>query len=546
MHLSPELADRPARILIVDDERNNRQLLELMLAADGFQPLSAASGEEALAMVAQQPPDVILLDVMMPGIDGYRVTEKIKGNIATKNIPIIMVTALNNRDAKMQALSAGAEDFLTKPIDRAELCMRVRNLSRLKAYGDYYEQQTGALTEQATLQSALEESRKEQLRFKDDFLSHVSHELRSPLTAIKQFTRILLGGLAGELNKEQREYQQIVLKNIQQLQSMIDDLLEVTRLETGKLTVELSSVTLADAVTDAINTLEETARAKGITLSCDLPTDLPSAHADRTRVLQVLIILLDNAVKFTPTGGAVQVRVRLLQENHQFLLFEVCDTGCGVSPDVAHRLFERLYQVSEHTQSSRKGLGLGLYICKQLVTRQGGHIWVTSEPQNGSTFAFTLPVFSLDRLIAPLIKDGRWPAESAALLTVHFGFRGASPSSGLTAQRSQQARTFVERCLLPDLDLLLPVSRPNAQGEDFFVAVFADDHGTSVLANRIRGQFERSLSLKQAELTLAVFYRMLPPFAREVGSSIERAVSSMAVQLERATQFQTLPRTSSP
>jgi len=546
MNLSPELADRPARILIVDDERNNRQLLELMLAAEGFQPLSAASGEEALALVAQQPPDVILLDVMMPGIDGYRVAVKIKGNLATKNIPIIMVTALNNRDAKMQALSAGAEDFLTKPIDRAELCMRVRNLARLKAYGDFYEQQTGALTEQATLQSALEESRKEQLRFKDDFLSHVSHELRSPLTAIKQFTRILLGGLAGELNEEQREYQQIVLKNIQQLQSMIDDLLEVTRLETGKLTVELGSVTLSDAVTDAINTLAETARAKGITLSRDLPTDLPSAHADRTRLLQVLIILLDNAVKFTPRGGTVRVRVQLLQENHHFLLFEVCDTGCGVNPDVAERLFERLYQVSEHTQASRKGLGLGLYICKQLVTRQGGHIWMTSEPQNGSTFSFTLPVFSLDRLIAPLIKDGRWPADSVALLTVHFGFRGAPPPGALAAQRMQHARTFVERCLLPDLDLLLPVSRSNAQGEDFFVAVFADDHGTSVLANRIRGQFERSLSLKQADLTLTVFYRMLTPFAREVGSSIDRAVASMAAQLERAIQFQTLPWTSSP
>jgi len=259
-----------------------------------------------------------------------------------------------------------------------------------------------------------------------------------------------------------------------------------------------------------------------------------------------LIILLDNAVKFTPTGGAVRVRVRLLQENQQFLLFEVSDTGCGVSADVSARLFERLYQVSEHTKASRKGLGLGLYICKQLVTRQGGHIWVRSEPQNGSTFSFTLPVFSLDRLIAPLIKDGRWPAESVALLTVHFGFRVAPPSNGLAAQRSQQARNFVERCLLPDLDLLLPVSRSNAQGEDFFVAVFADEHGTSVLANRIRGQFERSPSLKQADLTLAVFYRILPPFAREVGSSTDHAVASMAAQLERATQLQTLPWISSP
>src|ERR1700682_1489208 len=128
--------------------------------------------------------------------------------------------------------------------------------------------------ERTKLEGALEQIRQDQLRFKDEFLSHVSHELRSPLTAIKQFTTILLGGLAGELNKEQREYQQIVLKNIRQLQSMIDDLLEVTRLETGKLTVEPERVSVSDAVADTLYTLQGTARAKSLTLSCDLPSDL--------------------------------------------------------------------------------------------------------------------------------------------------------------------------------------------------------------------------------------------------------------------------------
>ena len=139
MNPSPDIADHPARILIVDDERHNRQLLEVMLTPEGFLLLTAASGEEALAIVAQQPPDLILLDIMMPGMDGYQVAARIKGNLATKNIPIIMVTALDDRNARMLGLSAGAEDFLTKPVDRAELCVRVRNLLRLKAYGDYYD-----------------------------------------------------------------------------------------------------------------------------------------------------------------------------------------------------------------------------------------------------------------------------------------------------------------------------------------------------------------------------------------------------------------------
>jgi two-component system, cell cycle sensor histidine kinase and response regulator CckA len=135
----PDVAAEPARILIVDDERQNRQLLEVMLLPEGFLLQMAASGEEALALAVVEPPDLILLDIMMPDMDGYQVATRIKGNTATKNIPIIMVTALADRDAKMRGLGAGAEDFLTKPVDRAELCMRVRNLLRLKAYGDYHD-----------------------------------------------------------------------------------------------------------------------------------------------------------------------------------------------------------------------------------------------------------------------------------------------------------------------------------------------------------------------------------------------------------------------
>ncbi|MDB4871822.1 MAG: Aerobic respiration control sensor protein ArcB, partial [Gemmatimonadales bacterium] len=252
-----------------------------------------------------------------------------------------------------------------------------------------------AVQERQRLEEALEQIRQDQMRFKDEFLSHVSHELRSPLTAIKQFTTILLGGLAGDLNKEQREYQQIVLKNIRQLQAMIDDLLEVTRLETGKLTVEPERVSVMIAVTDTFNTLKGSARAKGVSLSYDLPPNLPSVHADPTRLRQILIILLDNAIKFTPEGGSVTIKALLLEQDARLLLLEVSDNGVGINPEITENIFERLYQVSERTEGSRKGLGLGLYICKELVMRQGGTIWAKRRPQKGSTFSFTLPVFSL-------------------------------------------------------------------------------------------------------------------------------------------------------
>jgi two-component system sensor histidine kinase/response regulator len=231
-----------------------------------------------------------------------------------------------------------------------------------------------------------------QARFKDEFLSHVSHELRSPLTAVKQFTTILLGGLGGALTPEQRQYQQIVLKNVLQLQSMIDDLLEVVRLQTGKLALKLHPVSVSDAVAYAVNTLQPVAQDRAVSLAASVPPDLPKAQADESRLQQILVILLDNAIKFTGSGGRIRIEAVRQPDDPRFLRIDVADTGCGMSPGAAEKIFDRLYQVEGTAESSRKGLGLGLHICQELVTRQGGQIRVDSTPGEGSVFSFTLPI----------------------------------------------------------------------------------------------------------------------------------------------------------
>jgi len=154
MMTRPDVFDHAPRVLVVDDERQNRQLLEVILKPEGFLVQTAANGKEALAMMAAQPPDLILLDIMMPDMDGYQVARKIKENPVTRNIPIIMITALDDRAARLQGLSAGAEDFLTKPVDRAELCARVKNLLRLKAYGDYHDKYSLVLEGEVTSRTA--------------------------------------------------------------------------------------------------------------------------------------------------------------------------------------------------------------------------------------------------------------------------------------------------------------------------------------------------------------------------------------------------------
>lgn len=240
----------------------------------------------------------------------------------------------------------------------------------------------------------LDKTRREQLGMKDEFISHVSHELRSPLSAVHQFTTILLDGLAGELGSEQREYLEIVLRNSLQLRDMIGDLLEVTRAQAGKLTIELQPTSLCDLFDPMIKTYERRAAEKGIALRITCPSELPLVQADPNRIGQVFSNLLDNALKFT-THGAISVSGRR-DEDDEFVRIAVADSGCGISADSLPKIFDRLYQSPNTFESSRKGLGLGLHICQQLIELHGGRIWVESKEGAGATVLFTVPVATVE------------------------------------------------------------------------------------------------------------------------------------------------------
>lgn len=239
--------------------------------------------------------------------------------------------------------------------------------------------------------SELDKSRRQQLELKDQVLSHVSHELRTPLTAAYQFITILRDGLAGDLQPQQKEYVDIVLRNLKQLHTMISDLLEITRAESGKLTIVRQRFSLRDTVADLYRTLRSAAAEKGITLHEDLPGELPLVHADPVRIRQVLTNLLDNALKFTPSGGSITVRAGVFDQDPKFVCVSVTDTGRGIKPEDQQKIFGRLAQADATSEESRRGLGLGLYICREIVQRHDGKIWVESQPSRGATFFFTLP-----------------------------------------------------------------------------------------------------------------------------------------------------------
>jgi signal transduction histidine kinase len=262
-------------------------------------------------------------------------------------------------------------------------------LARLRAGA---ERERDAHHKLALSYAALDELRKQQLLIKDQILSNVSHELRTPLTAVHQFVMILLDGLAGELSSQQSEYLEIVRRNVEQLTNMIQDLLDATRAEAGKLSIDPSPVALDDVVTEVVQTMRSRATELGISLEHEAVDTLPPVFADDARIRQILINLIDNALKFTPSGGRVTVQTALHDAAHAKVT--VSDTGKGIPPDVVEKLFERLFQGARDSVTSRQGLGLGLYICRELVTLQGGQIEVESQPGRGSQFCFTLPLLA--------------------------------------------------------------------------------------------------------------------------------------------------------
>jgi signal transduction histidine kinase len=386
-----QTADVPPRVLIVDDERRNAELLKVMLLPEGYVLLTATSGEDALALLADQQPDLILLDVMMPGMDGYQVATRIKQNPATNNIPVIMLTALDDRNARMLGLNAGAEDFLTKPVDRAELCVRVRNLLRLKAYGDKLRVAHAALATALTEASEARLMAEHANNAKTQFLRAMSHELRTPLNAISGYTEILEMGIRGTVNPAQVKDLGRIKRASAYLLRLINDVLTIARLE-GARPLHLVSIAVNPVLSEVESLCILQAKANGLELSVAECEHEMFACADAERFQQILLNLVTNAVKFTPKGGGINVTC---DDDSGVVRVRVQDTGVGVRMLDLERVFEPFVQIDRHlTTETQQGVGLGLSISRELARAMSGDLTLDSVEGVGSTFTLTLPIAS--------------------------------------------------------------------------------------------------------------------------------------------------------
>jgi signal transduction histidine kinase len=366
------------RILLVEDNPGDVRLLREALreaGSDQFHLTHVTRLSDAMARLEDASFDVILTDLSLPDCQGLEACTRLHERVP--KIPIVVLTGTDDEANAVEALHKGAQDYLVKGRMTAGYV-----LARALRYA----------IERHRLRCTLEQTQERQLRVKDDFLSHVSHELRSPLAAVHQFVSIVLDRIAGDLTPEQTEYLQIALKNVDQLRVMIDDLFEAMKMDAGKLSLECAWLAIGELIEEALKTVQKRADDKGIQLSAEVPSELPEVWADRHRVMEILTNLLTNAIKYTPAGGSVSVHAATVGDDASFLCVSVKDTGWGIAPKDHKRIFERLYQVPGINSSSRRGLGLGLHICQQLVHLHGGRIWVESAVGRGSTFSFTLPL----------------------------------------------------------------------------------------------------------------------------------------------------------
>jgi signal transduction histidine kinase len=381
MHASMHDVDDVAsaiRLLLIEDSPSDAILSEAQLRDSVFATATIeheSSLAAGLARLEEGGFDAVLVDLGLPdseGLDTFLRVAEAAGTAA-----VVVVTGLADARLAEDAVCLGAQDYLIKAGSRP---------------GEFGRAVDYAIRRQRLLDE-LARARDEQLETKDRFLSHVSHELRSPLSVVHQFASLLFDGVAGPLSADQRDFLGVLIRNVGQLRVMIDDLLEVGRVQRGRLAVDCRALDLRGLLADAVTAYAPAAEHRDIALSLDAGF-LPAVVADEERIREVLANVIDNALKFTAPGGSVALEG--MADGEGYVRVTARDTGCGVRAEDLDRIFEQFFQAEQSDEVSRHGLGLGLFVCKDLVQRQGGAMWAESTHGQGTAISFTVPMATTD------------------------------------------------------------------------------------------------------------------------------------------------------
>lgn len=361
------------KILLVDDEVRNLRVLKGILAPLKYDLREATNGEDALGLVAEDPPDLILLDVMMPGISGFDVCRKLKENEATHFIPIVLVTALTERESRIEGVDVGADDFLSKPVDVIELRTRVASLLRSKSFHDELETRYAEL--------------KELQQIRESLTQMIVHDMRNPLTSVMGFADLLKQTQLVAESEQATGYLNRVCSGAQTLMDMINTMMDLAKLEAGELVVQKEAVSVHEVLDRVVDGVGGMVGTKKLNLELHLDDAAQEVLADREILRRILVNIVGNATDFSPQEGCIAVRSEL---ECDWVRICVLDEGPGIPEAYRDRIFEKFGQVEGQMQ--RFSTGLGLAFCKLAVEALGGKIGVENNTEKGSCFWFTVPL----------------------------------------------------------------------------------------------------------------------------------------------------------
>ena len=375
-------AGEAATILVVDDDQRNVRLVESILNGHGYTVLCALDGEEALRVVESRRPDLLLLDVMMPQMSGFELCRLLRARPETQLLPIVMVTALNAIEDKVQGLELGADDFLTKPINRQELIAKVRSILRVRCLQEEVERQ----------RKALEAANRELLtiqRFKESMSQMVVHDLKNPLAGIMGNIQLIQMQSTQLPPARLGELLQRSLDSARQMARMIQNILEVAKLEEQKMPLRRESLEIEALVREQAAELMSLSARDAVRLETRVAPGLPALEADRNLVGRILGNLLSNAFKHTPSGGRIMLEARAEGDD---IVLSVSDTGEGIPEGLLPHIFDKFVagDGNGHGRSTYDS-GLGLTFCRLAVECHGGRIAVKSRPGEGTVVTVTLP-----------------------------------------------------------------------------------------------------------------------------------------------------------
>lgn len=375
---------KKSEILVVDDTPDNLRLLSLMLANVGYEVRLAINGKMALKVAFSHPPQLILLDIMMPDISGYEVCEKLKDSETTREIPVIFLSALDAVMDKVRAFQVGAADYITKPFQVEEVLVRIDNQLTIVCQKEEITKQNEKLQEQNRQLQQLNKELKRSNIDLEQFAYTASHDLQSPLQAIIGNADLLSWKYESSLEPDAIHYIEEIVGAGIRMKQLIQDLLAYSRVGTGNL--ELQSIDCQVVLKEVLANLQETICSSGADISYDR---LPTVMGNKTQLIQVFQNLISNSIKFChkEVCPKIQISAEALTETEEWLI-GVRDNGIGIKPQNRDRIFEvfqRLHQSDEYP-----GNGIGMAICKKIVERHGGRIWVESQFGIGTTFYFTL------------------------------------------------------------------------------------------------------------------------------------------------------------